>query len=131
MAMYIYYNCNPKQLHVRDCVFRALSYFYDISWREAVTRIVDFNCELGQVNFTHITNITNFMSANGYERHKPPRKGMTVREFINECAQEGNIYVLNTIHPLHLTIIDEKKNVNDTWDCSDKEMKYYWFKSIK
>ena len=39
--------------------------------------------------------------------------------------------VLNTIHPLHLTVIDEKKRVNDTWDCSDKEMKYYWYRAIK
>ena len=128
--MFFYFNYNPKQKHVRDCVYRAMAYFFGKSWRDAVQMLVDFNCDKGLVNFTHITNITDFMSSKGFTRYKVPQKGMTVGEFVNDYAKEGNIYVLYTIRPLHLTIVDENKDLTDTWDCSDREIKYYWFRTI-
>ena len=128
--MFVYFNYNPLQKHVRDGVYRAMAYFFGKSWRDAVQMVVDFNCEKGLVNFTHISNITDFMKSKGFERHKTPRKGMKVSEFVDKYAKEGYIYMLYTIRPLHLTIIDENKDINDTWDCSDREMKYYWFRTL-
>ena len=122
---YIYYNLNPLQRHVRDCVYRAIGYFFSISWKKAIYEMVENATDNGDVNFNYTTNIVDYMKKNGFNKYKSPKKGMSVIEFANSYAKEGHIYLIHVKKPQHMTIIDNKE-ILDTWDCSCKEMDYYF-----
>lgn len=123
---FIYYNANPYDKHVRDCVYRAISYFFNIRWRDAVRKIVYHAIKDGNVNFNYTTNIVDFMENQGYKRYKVPRKGMTVREF-GDQANPNEVYLVYVVKPKHLTIIDNC-NLIDIWDCRDCVMGWYFKK---
>ena len=48
---------------------------------------------------------------------------MTVGRFCDEFAEEGKFYMVQVKR--HMTIVDNKE-INDTWDCSDRIVEYYW-----
>ena len=124
---FVYYNANPLQKHVRDCVYRAMSYFFDELWRVVVIKVVRNAMLSGNVNFNYTTNIVDFMRNQGYKRLKVPRKGMTVEEFGEQHAKPNEVYLIHTVKPQHLTIIDGGV-LFDTWDCSYCAMDYYFKK---
>ena len=123
---YIYHNVNPYKKHVRDCVYRAIAYFFGWLWRVAVIKVVRHATLSGSVNFNYTTNIVDFMENQGYKRHKPPRKGMTVEEF-GDQANPNEVYLVYVSKPKHLTIIDGCKLI-DIWDCRDCVMGWYFKK---
>ena len=105
MAKFVYCNFNPKQLHTNDCLVRALAYFFGVSWRKAFLDIIEWCAD------------------RGFERHKTPERGMTVGRFCDEFAEEGKFYMVQVKR--HMTIVDNKE-INDTWDCSNRIVEYYW-----
>ena len=119
-----YYNANPAGKRTVDCVYLALSFFLGISWMKAVFELVINATNKGLVNFNYNTNVTHYLAEKGYQRIKPPRKGMTIDEFIKEVAQKGKCYLIAV--PGHMTVIDTDSELVDTWDCSKKTIKYYW-----
>ena len=123
---YIYHNRNPFDKHVRDCVYRAVAYFFNWRWSMAVVRVVRHATLSGSVNFYYTTNIVDFMENQGYKRHKPPRKGMTVEEF-GDLAKPNEVYLVYVSKPKHLTIIDDCK-LMDIWDCRDCVIGWYFKK---
>ena len=123
---YIYHNVNPYKKHVRDCVYRAIAYFFGWLWRVAVIKVVRHATLSGSVNFNYTTNIVDFMENQGYKRHKPPRKGMTVEEF-GDQANPNEVYLVYVSKPKHLTIIDGCK-LMDIWDCRDCVVGWYFKK---
>lgn len=123
---YIYHNRNPYDKHVRDCVYRALSYFFNIRWKDAVKRMVCHAIKDGNVNFNYTTNIVDFMQNQGYKKYKAPRKGMTVEEF-GKLTKPNEVYLVYVVKPKHLTIIDNC-NLMDIWDCRDCVMGWYFKK---
>jgi len=123
---YIYHNVNPYKKHVRDCVYRAIAYFFGWRWSEAVIRVVRHATLSGSVNFNYTTNIVDFMENQDYKRYKVPRKGMTVREF-GDQANPNEVYLVYVVKPKHLTIIDSC-NLIDIWDCRDCVMGWYFKK---
>ena len=123
---YIYHNMNPFGKHVRDCVYRAVAYFFNWRWSMAVVRVVRHATLSGSVNFNYTTNIVDFMENQGYKRHKPPRKGMTVGEF-GDLAKPNEVYMVYVSKPKHLTIIDDCK-LMDIWDCRDCVIGWYFKK---
>ena len=86
--MYTYYNPDPAGLHVRDCAYRGVAGFFGITWMKAVFELVTHAANQGSVNFTHITEITDYMKSKGYQRQRP-QKTMTVRQFIDTVAKEA------------------------------------------
>lgn len=124
---YVYFNMNPYQKHTGDCVYRAIAYFMNVRWTIAVMNLVKNAISDGLVNFNYTTNIVSFMERLGYERQKAPRKGMTVREFGDEFACGGETYMIHTVKPRHMTIIDDCE-LHDIWDCRDCVMDWYYKK---
>ena len=120
------YNANPAGLITQDCAYRGLSFFLGITWIKAVFELVCFATNEGRVNFTYISNITGYLESKGYKRQKPPRKGMTVREFRDEVAKEGSCYLIAIEKPKHITVVNTEQELVDTWDCTEKVVKYYW-----
>lgn len=123
---YIYLNKNPYNKHVNDCVYRALAYFFNTTWKAAVKAMVYHAIKDGNVNFNYTTNIVDYIEDRGYKRYKAPRKGMTVKEF-GEQTKPGEVYLVYVSKPQHLTIIDGGV-LFDTWDCSYCAMDYYFKK---
>ena len=123
--MYTYYNPNPAGLHVRDCAYRGVAGFFGITWMKAVFELVTHAANQGSVNFTHITEITNYMKSKGYQRQKP-QKTMTVKQFIDTVAKEGHVYMISILKPRHLTVVGPNKEIMDIGDTSDYFVQYYW-----
>lgn len=135
MALLVIYNANPLGRRTGDCVYRALSRFLCVNWREALDSLVLWAADRGLTNFNFRSTYTAFLRERGYERHRAPRKGITVREFCDQCAEKGKMYILSC--PRHLTVAewppeDSAKppvggcKVVDTWDCRDKVVDGYW-----
>lgn len=119
------YNVNPLNKRTGDCAYRALSFFLGITWIKAVFELVIYATNRGMVNFNYVSNITAYLRDKNFERKKP-QKNTTVNIFIRQYAKPGKAYLLAIERPRHLTVIDTEKELVDTWDCSDKIVKYYW-----
>ena len=134
MQNWLYFNANPKKLHTGDCVYRALSRFLGITWRETVDELVSFAADQGRVNFNYRSTYTPFLAEKGYERHKAPRKGMTVGEFCESFAKPGMAYLIQV--PRHLTVVEWIPGYNismnvDTFNCENKVIEAYWDKPVE
>lgn len=123
--MYTCYNPNPAGLHVRDCAYRGVAGFFGITWMKAVFELVTHAANQGSVNFTHITEITDYMKSKGYQRQKP-QKMMTVKQFIDTVAKEGHVYMISILKPRHITVVGPNKEIMDIGDTSDYFVQYYW-----
>lgn len=123
--MYTYYNPNPAGLHVRDCAYRGVAGFFGITWMKAVFELVTHAANQGSVNFTHITEITDYMKSKGYQRQRP-QKTMTVKQFIDTVAKEGHVYMISILKPRHITVVGPNKEIMDIGDTSDYFVQYYW-----
>ena len=123
--MYTYYNPNPAGLHVRDCAYRGVAAFFGITWMKAVFELVTHAANQGSVNFTHITEITDYMKSKGYQRQRL-QKMMTVKQFVDSVAREGHAYMISILKPRHITIVGPNKEIMDIGDTSDYFVQYYW-----
>jgi hypothetical protein len=131
MAELLYVNRNPLKLRTGDCVYRGLSWFLGISWREAVDDIVRWCADRGIVSFNYKGTINKYLKDKGYEYHTVPRKGMTVGEFCDNFAEKGKTYLIHCQR--HVTIVQYIEDyggsaIVDTWDCSDKKVEAYFVK---
>lgn len=122
-----YYNANPLNKSTGDCAYRALSFFLGITWIKAVFELVIYATNRGMVNFNYVSTITDYLKEKNIDRKKPTEK-ISVSEFISQNAEPGKCYLIALDGPRHLTVIDTEKELVDTWDCSDKFIKYYWEK---
>lgn len=134
MAILMLYNNNPLRKRTGDCVYRALSNFLDMSWRALLDELVCWAADRGLTNFNYRSTYTAFLKEKGYERHRVPKKGITVGEFCDRYAEKGKRYILSC--PRHLTVVDyfEWKGISavmDTWDCLGKPVDGYWEREIK
>lgn len=120
---FAYHNVNPLGLRTGDCVFRAMSYFRGVTWNKAVMDIVNFATARGRVSFNYISTFSAFLQNEGYQRHPAPRKGMTVREFIQELGDDKRCFFLSCNG--HCTIVHEGVLI-DTWPCFDRKVIAYW-----
>lgn len=123
--MFTYYNPNPAGLHVRDCAYRGVAGFFGITWMKAVFELITHAANQGSVNFTHITEITDYMKSKGYQRQRP-QKTMTVKQFIDTVAKEGHVYMISILKPRHITVVGPNKEIMDIGDTSDYFVQYYW-----
>lgn len=125
MEKFYYWNPNPKKLHTDDCVIRAFSYFFGITWRKSFFDLIEWCADRGLVKFNFRSVYNKYLEEKGYLRHKAPFKGITVGRFRDEYAKEGKCYIISCKR--HLTIIHDKALI-DIGDCSDIEMDGYWLR---
>lgn len=123
MVDFVYYNSNPKNLHTNDCIVRALSYFFGVTWRKAFDDIVAWCADRGLVDWNYRSKYYMYLSEQGFCRHKVCDKSLTVGKFCEEFAEEGKLYMVQIKR--HVTIVHNKEII-DTWDCSDRQVDCYW-----
>lgn len=124
--MYVFYNANPNDKRVGDCVKRAISKAADMDYNEVKSELNRYKKITGAAKFNDITNCrpyvekvlhgvyTSFPAVKGEPRMNGERfckkypKGRYILSMANHwsCCVDGIIY--------------------DTWDCSDKCVYGVW-----
>lgn len=131
MSQLLFLNLNPLKRRTGDCVYRALAFFLDVTWREALDELVAWAADQGLTSFNYRSVYTAFLLEKGYQRHRVPCKGITVSEFCDRFVEKGKMYILSC--PRHLTIVEWPEHllepiIVDTWDCGGKVVDGYWEK---
>ena len=136
MAELLIHNSNPAGLYTADCVYRALSAFLGVSWREALNGLISWSADRGVVKFTYITTLKAYMESLGYKEVKIREKGITVNNFCERYAQKNKIYVLNCPKPSrHWTVVkwaswSDSAYVIDSFDSRHFIVDRYWERII-
>jgi hypothetical protein len=115
--MYKYYNANPKNLLIDDCVLRSISVAEGISWNECQRKLSYLANEEAML-LNDVEFVENYLD----ERY--PReccKDMTIGEFCKICPK-GHFVVTTRGH---ITAIIDNVIV-DTFDCSNRIMWCCW-----
>ncbi len=124
---FIFYNTNPKDVFVEDCVIRALSLFLSLTWDEVYICLCEKGFELKDLPSSNRV-WGSFLDDFGYIRNILPNKCppcYTVKEFCRDFPL--GTYLIGTGDHV-LVIIDG--NYYDTWDSGDLTPIYYWKKDL-
>ena len=111
--MYSYYNANPYNRHIDDCVIRALSILTNRSWDNVYDELSDIASNYGYT-FDNVEFVEDYLD-NRYERECHYSK--TLKEFVREhpfgkyaVTMDGHItaiidgIVYDTFNPLNRVI---------------------------
>ena len=123
MAKFVEYNLNPRKRGTEDCIFRALSLFFGVPWREALDEYINYGAKNGRTNFQTKNYITWFLKIKKLVKLKTPRPAVTVGEFCERIAEPGKRYLVLT--RTHMTTVLNKA-IYDTWDCSERKVTGCW-----
>lgn len=122
---WIFYNANPENNRIGDCVIRAISTALGKEWREVyIDLCVDgiVACELPNADGLW----GKYLKRHGFTRETPPCRDdvcMTVNQFCEE-NQKGVFLLCPNNHIV--AAIDG--NFYDIWDCGNEIINYYWRK---
>lgn len=120
MSNYSYYNRNPANVDISDCVYRAISTATGLDY-DATARLLNYvakerNCDkLCVCCYNQVLK-----SMFGYKRYTCKNE-----ETVNDIARRhSDKKVIIRIHQ-HLTV-SVYGEIKDTWDCGDKYVDCYW-----
>lgn len=120
MGNYKYYNRNPNDLHLKDCVCRAISTATNLKY-EAVNNLLDLTAEENRCEKLCLCCYDNLLSGtlcyhryNDYFEH-------TVSEISRKYPNNKLIIRVDA----HLTC-SLYGTLLDIWDCSDEYVDCYW-----
>lgn len=120
MSDYKYYNHNPDDARISDCVSRAIGAGTGLSYK-TVNRLLSKTAEIFECDKLCVCCYKHLLSHTfGYDRYIC-RRGITVSDVIEDFNTSTLIIRIQG----HLTCA---KNgvLLDTWDCSDKEVDCFW-----
>jgi len=116
--MYEYYNANPYNRHIDDCVVRALSVLTGKSWYEVYDELSDLASNKGQM-FDSVEFVEDYLDKR-YPRECHYAK--TVGEFAIEHPYGNYAVTMNG----HITAITDGGVIIDTFDPSKRIMRCAW-----
>ena len=115
--MYVYYNANPNDRHISDCVVRSLSVLTNRTWNDVFDELSDLAGDVGQM-FDRVEFVEDYLD-NRYPRECHYAK--TIGEFAKEYPVGR--YAVSTNG--HITAIIDGKII-DTFDPSNRVMRCAW-----
>ena len=122
---YAYYNPNPANKNVGDCVIRAISKAMDWDWEKTYCEIAlqgYIMSDMPSANYVWGAVLRN----NGFKKYILPDTCPDCYSIQEFCAERPNgTYVIATGSHV-VTIIDG--NYYDTWDSGDETPIYYYKK---
>lgn len=126
-AVFTFYNANPLNKRVGDCVIRALSLTPGYDWWKVYHELCDYG-ETECCTPTDDEAWDAFLKKHKYKRYKMPRKAdrklYTLAEFVkSDLIKDDDIVVVSICG--HLTCVKGRK-VHDTWDCSEYTVRRYY-----
>lgn len=123
---YTYFNPNPKNARVGDCVIRAISCVTNKDWIEAYIDLCCYGimlCDLPSANIVW----GRYLHDKGFIKRIIPDicpDCYTVRRFAEEHEQGIYVLALNG----HVVCVKDGGRYFDTWDSGDEVVLYYWEK---
>lgn len=124
---FIYYNPNPLDKRTSDCVVRAVSRLFEISWDDAYDDLSDQG-KIDKAPFTVDDVWGNYLYKRGYMMYLLPNtcpRCLTVRDFCY-THPEGR-YMLKTSGHV-IAVVDG--NYYDSSDSGNEVPIYYWTRSV-
>jgi len=121
--MFRYYNANPQNLKVGDCVIRAISEAFDQSWEKIYIDLCLKGFEMADMPSSNRVWM-EYLKENGWRRHIIPDtcpECYTVRDFCGEHFK--GTYILGS--GTHLICVKDSDWL-DTWDSGEEYVVYYW-----
>ena len=122
---FVFYNPNPQQKLVGDCVLRAISRIQGISWEQA---FVELMAEAYKLSDMPSSNYVwgSYLKSKGYVRTNLPNTCPDCYRVMDFCADhpDGKYIVATGTH----VIAVDSGNIWDSWDSSDEIVTYYWKK---
>lgn len=115
--MFRYYNRNPRDRHIEDCVIRSLSLLTGRSWEDVYKELVHFSSRDG-----YMTDNVEFVE--DYLDDRYPRE-CHYSKSVGEFAYEHPFGKYIVSMPNHVTSIING-NIIDTFDPSDRVMRCAW-----
>lgn len=126
---YIYYNPNPQQLHVGDCVIRAVTKALDTTWEEIYTRIFVYGYAMSDMPSANRV-WRQFLKENGFKKYLIPDTCpdcYTVQDFCVDHPEGVYILGIDGYKSGHVvTVVDG--DYYDTWDSGNEIPDFYWRK---
>lgn len=115
--MFKYYNANPKNRNIQDCVIRCLSILKDKSWREIYDELSYLAANDGYM-FDNVSFVEDYLD-DRYNRECHYSK--YVGEFVKEHPIGKYAITMNN----HITALIDGV-IYDTFDPSDRIMRCAW-----
>lgn len=126
MGNYVYYNPNPRNSRVGDCVVRAISKVLGISWRDAFMALCNEAYDLCDMPSANVV-WGSLLDKKGFEKRIVPAtcpNCYTVSALAEELPKGR--YVLCTGSHV-VAVVDNK--YYDSWNSGDEVPLYYWKRS--
>lgn len=135
-----YFQPNPMQRNIGDCVIRAFAAVFHISWTESMVRLGD---AIGYGDTTVNSNLVfiNLLIKEGFERHRTLTQNkcrLTGKQF---CEQMNATYTngerifafvgrshVAAVLPYTDNVGKTHYRITDSWDCTDHKIMEYWVK---
>ena len=125
--MYKFYNPNPKNKFVGDCVIRAICKLEDSDWDTIYLKICFYGFK--EKNMPAINEVWRaFLLDNGYHRFSIPNTCpdcYTVKDFCQE-NRKGKYLLATGEHVV--AVVDG--DYYDAWNSGDEVPLYYWKKEV-
>lgn len=121
--MYKYYNPNPKNRLVDDCVIRAIALLTDQTWDNTYIGITMAGFDEKDMPSSGRA-FSKYLSDIGFKRYIIPNtcpNCYTVRDFCSDNPK-GNYLLVTDKHVIGV----KDGNYYDTWDSGDEIPMYYW-----
>lgn len=121
--MYKYYNPNPKNRLVDDCVIRAIALLTDQTWDNTYIGITMAGFDEKDMPSSGRA-FSKYLSDIGFKRYVIPNSCpdcYTVRDFCFDNPK-GNYLLVTDKHVIGV----KDGNYYDTWDSGDEVPMYYW-----
>ena len=115
--MYKYYNANPYNRHISDCVVRSLSILTDKTWNEVYDELTELAGNIGMM-FDTVEFVENYLD----------------ERYIRECHYSKTVKEFAREHPIgryavtmdgHITAIINGEII-DTFNPSERIMRCAW-----
>ena len=88
-ADYIYYNANSRGKDTRDCVKRALSMAFDVSYDEISKELLSTARRLQKSQWNVYSVFNEVIKQHGGKEHPKLSQPLTVSEFVDQNCKSG------------------------------------------
>lgn len=123
-----YYNANPKNRFTGDCVVRALCVAMEKPYEEVYRELLESALKTGY-SVASKENYDRYLKANGWVKHKQPRKEDNTKYTGKEFCERARPYerYIAKIGGHHIVAIIDGK-VWDIWNSTGGCIGNYWTK---
>lgn len=126
--MYVYYNPNPENKLVGDCVIRAIAKVTDQDWEKVYMDIALQGYMMKDMpSANHVWGA--YLMSKGFRKNIIPNSCPDCYTITDFCEDNPHgVYLLAT--GTHVVAVEEG-NYFDTWNSGDEVPMYYWLKEVK